>query len=110
MTKNYAIGIDLGTSTSEICVYRNNESFPIPDPVTKLAIIPSIVAINKKGELLVGENARSWVDVSGHGVREIKRKMGTGETVKLLDKEYRPEEVSALILRQLKENAEEALG
>ncbi|MBW4632465.1 MAG: Hsp70 family protein [Iphinoe sp. HA4291-MV1] len=110
MTKNYAIGIDLGTSTSEICVYRNNESFMIPDPVTKLAIIPSIVAINKKGELLVGENARSWVDVSGCGVREIKRKMGTGETVKLLDKEYRPEEISALILRKLKENAEEALG
>lgn len=110
MIKNYAIGIDLGTSTSEICVYRNNESFPIPDPVTKLAIIPSIVALNKKGEILVGENARSWVDVSGHGVREVKRKMGTGETVKLLDKEYRPEEISALILRKLKENAEEALG
>ncbi|QDL11400.1 molecular chaperone DnaK [Brasilonema octagenarum UFV-E1] len=110
MTKNYAIGIDLGTSTSEICVYRNNESFPIPDPVTKMAIIPSIVAINKKGEILVGENARSWVDVSNRGSREIKRKMGTGETIKLLEKEYRPEEISALILRQLKENAEVALG
>ncbi|NMG11162.1 Hsp70 family protein [Brasilonema sp. UFV-L1] len=110
MTKSYAIGIDLGTSTSEICVYRNDESFPIPDPVTKLAIIPSIVAISKKGEILVGENARSWVDVSGRGVREVKRKMGTPETIKLLDKEYRPEEISALILRQLKETAEEALG
>ncbi|WP_017317531.1 Hsp70 family protein [Mastigocladopsis repens] len=110
MLKNYAIGIDLGTSTSEICVYRNNESFPIPDPATKLAIIPSIVAINKKGELLVGENARSWVDVSERGVREVKRKMGTGETVRLQDKEYRPEEISALILHKLKENAEEALG
>lgn len=108
--KDYAIGIDLGTSTSEICVYRNNESFPISDPITKLAIIPSIVAINKKGELLVGEEARSWVDVSGRGIREIKRLMGTGKTVKLLDKEYRPEEISALILRKLKENAEEALS
>jgi len=110
MTKDYAIGIDLGTSTSEICVYRNHESFAIPDPVTKLAIIPSIVAISKKGELLVGEDARSWVDVSGRGIREVKRKMGTAETVRLLDKEYRPEEISALILRKLKENAEEALG
>ncbi|MBD2770943.1 Hsp70 family protein [Iningainema tapete] len=108
--KDYAIGIDLGTSTSEICVYKNNESHPISDPITKLAIIPSIVAINKKGELLVGEDARSWVDVTGRGIREIKRKMGTGETIKLLDKEYRPEEISALILRKLKENAEEALG
>ncbi|MBR8833688.1 MAG: Hsp70 family protein [Stigonema ocellatum SAG 48.90 = DSM 106950] len=110
MAKDFAIGIDLGTSTSEICVYRNNESFPIPDPVTKLAIIPSIVAISRKGELLVGEDARSWVDVSGRGIREVKRKMGTGETVRLLDKEYRPEEISALILRKLKENSEEALG
>lgn len=110
MGNNYAIGIDLGTSTSEICVYRNNDSFPIPDPTTKLAIIPSIVAINKKGELLVGEDASSWVDVPGYGIREVKRKMGTGQTVKLLDKEYRPEEISALILRKLKENAEEALG
>lgn len=108
--KDYAIGIDLGTSTSEICVYRNHESFPISDPVTKLAIIPSIVAINKKGELLVGEDARSWVDVSGRGIREIKRKMGTGETIKLLNQEYRPEEISALILRKLKEQAEEALS
>jgi molecular chaperone DnaK len=110
MTKDYAIGIDLGTSTSEICMYRHSESFAIPDPKTKLAIMPSIVAINKKGELLVGEDARSWVDVSGRGIREVKRKMGTGESVRLLDKEYRPEEISALILRKLKENAEEALG
>lgn len=110
MPKNYAIGIDLGTSTSEICVYRNHESFAITDPGTKLAIIPSIVAINKKGELLVGEDARSWVDVHGRGIREVKRKMGTGETVTLLDKEYRPEEISALILRKLKEMGEEALG
>ena len=110
MVKDFAIGIDLGTSTSEICVYRNNESFPIYEPVTKLAFIPSIVAISRKGELLVGEEARSWVDVSGRGIREVKRKMGTGETVRLLDKEYRPEEISALILRKLKENTEEALG
>ncbi len=110
MAKDFAIGIDLGTSTSEICVYRNNESFPIAEPLTKLAIIPSIVAISRKGELLVGEDARSWVDVSGRGIREIKRKMGTGETVRLLDQEYRPEEISALILRKLKENTEEALG
>jgi molecular chaperone DnaK len=108
--KNYAIGIDLGTSTSEICVYRNDEPLPIGDPNWRSPIVPSLIAINKKGELLVGEEARGLVDVSGQGIREIKRKMGTGETIKLLDREYRPEEVSALILRKLKENAEEALG
>ncbi|MDZ8108075.1 MAG: Hsp70 family protein [Nostoc sp. DedQUE12a] len=110
MTKDFAIGIDLGTSTSEICFYRKDASEPIPDPVSKIPIIPSIVAINPKGELLVGENARSYVDLPGRGIREVKRKMGTSEKVRLQDKEYRPEEISALILRKLKENAEEALG
>ena len=110
MSKGFAIGIDLGTSTSEICVYRKGETQPIPDPSSKLAIIPSIVAMSSKGELLVGDLARSRVDLPGEGIREVKRKMGTGEKVILQDKEYRPEEISALILRKLKENAEEALG
>lgn len=110
MTKDFAIGIDLGTSTSEICVYRKGESQPIPDPSSKVPIIPSIVAINSKREPLVGENARSRVDLPGEGIREVKRKMGTGEKIVLQGNEYRPEEISALILRQLKENAQEALG
>jgi molecular chaperone DnaK len=110
MNENYAIGIDLGTSTSEICIYRNDEPFPIGDPNWRSPIVPSLVAIDRKGKLLVGEDARGLVDVSGQGIREVKRKMGTGETIKLLDREYRPEEISALILRKLKENAEEALG
>lgn len=110
MTKDFAIGIDLGTSTSEICFYRKDASEPIPDPITKMPIIPSIVAINSKGEWLVGENARSYVNLPDQGIREVKRKMGTSEKVKLKDKEYSPEEISAHILRKLKENAEEALG
>ena len=110
MAKDFAIGIDLGTSTSEICFYKKGASEPIPDPSSKIPIVPSIVAINPKGELLVGENARSYVDLQGRGIREVKRKMGTSEKVRLQDKEYRPEEISALILRKLKENAEVALG
>lgn len=110
MAEDFAIGIDLGTSTSEICIYRKGSPEPIPDPQTKASIIPSIVSINSKGELLVGENARSWVDIPGRGVREVKRKMGTSEKVRLLDKEYGPEDISASVLRKLKENAEEALG
>ena len=58
MTNDFAIGIDLGTSTSEIFVYRKDSPEPIPDPASKIPIVPSIVAINPKGELLVGENAR----------------------------------------------------
>ncbi|MGF1524572.1 MAG: Hsp70 family protein [Leptolyngbyaceae cyanobacterium] len=107
---DFAIGIDLGTSTSEICVYRNGDATPLPDPITKIPVIPSIVAVNRSKELLVGDAARGLADVVGQGVREIKRQMGTSETVQLLEQDYRPEEISALILRKLKENAEEAIG
>jgi len=112
MQDRLAIGIDLGTSTSEICVYRNGEPFVVPSPSsqTRSPIFPSLVAVNKRGELVVGEDARPYVDLPGCGVREIKRKMGSGETVALSNKQYRPEEISALILRKLRENAEESLG
>jgi molecular chaperone DnaK len=108
----FAVGIDLGTSTSEICVYRNNEPMMVPDPGarTKSPIVPSLVAVNRRGELVVGEDARPYVDLPGRGVREVKRLMGTGELVTLGDRDCRPEEISALILRRLKENAEEAVG
>lgn len=106
------IGIDLGTSTSEICVFRNDEPVPIADPssLARSPIVPSLVARNKRGELLVGEEARAWVDLPGHGVREAKRKMGTSDTFRMLDQDYRPEEVAALVLLKLKSIAEEALG
>lgn len=110
MKTDYAVGIDLGTSTSEICIYKNNESLPIPDPITKVPIIPSIVAINDRKKILVGEAARGIVDRQGYGVRESKRLMGTEKVFRLQNQEYRPEEIAALILRKLRENAEEALG
>jgi molecular chaperone DnaK len=106
----FAIGIDLGTSTSAVCVYRNGEPIPIPDPITRVPIIPSIVAVNDRGTLLVGEEARSLVDRPGYGIREVKRLMGSGEKVTLGKTTYRPEEISALILRKLKQNAEKFLN
>jgi molecular chaperone DnaK len=109
---SFAIGIDLGTSTSEICVYRNNEPYVIPDPHNpgKSPIVPSLVAVNPAGEICVGHAARQYVYKPGAGVREVKRKMGSGETVPMGGKDYRPEEISALILKKLKDVAEEALG
>ncbi|QSJ18551.1 Hsp70 family protein [Nostoc sp. UHCC 0702] len=106
MKNRIAVGIDLGTSTSVICAFQDGEPFPISDPSTKIPIIPSIVAMNRKGQVVVGDPARSFLDA----IREIKRKMGTEEMVELGGKQYRPEEISALILRKLKENAEAALG
>lgn len=104
------IGIDLGTSTSEICVFRNGVAEPIKDPATKSPIVPSLVALNRTGELVVGEDARSNIDNPGKGVREVKRKMGSGDVVLLGGKEYRPEVISGILLKKLKENAEIALG
>ncbi len=106
----YAVGIDFGTSTSEICIYRDPEPYLVPDPATKNPIVPSLVAVNTRGELLVGEEARSWVDMEGFGIREVKRKLGTGEMAVLAGKEYRPEEIASFIMRRLRENAEGLLG
>ncbi len=108
--RDFAVGIDLGTSTSEIAVYQHKEPVVIPDPYTKSPIVPSLVAIDRRGRWRVGEEARSWVDVSGHGVREVKRLMGSAQTVSIQGVSYRPEEISAIILRKLKENAETSLG
>ena len=106
-----AFGIDLGTSTSEICVYSNGQLLPISDPRTKSPVVPSIVGINKRGELVVGEDARSIADLPGRGAMEFKRLMGTGEgRVQLMEREYRPEELSALVLRRLQANAEAVMG
>lgn len=112
MSIPFAIGIDLGTSTSEVCVYRNGQTMVVPDPASpgRSPVIPSLVAVNRRGELVVGEDARPYIHLSGAGVREVKRLMGSGQTVSLGGKSLRPEEISALILRKLKLIAEEALG
>jgi molecular chaperone DnaK len=117
MPQKHAIGIDLGTSTSEICVFRPEGSgasrcYAIPDPSSPdgSPIVPSLVALNDRGELVVGEEARPWVDLPGRGVREVKRLMGSGQTVRLGGKDYRPEEIAAVILRKLRAQAEAALG
>jgi molecular chaperone DnaK len=98
----------LGTSTSEIAVFRGGEPYVVPDPGTKIPIIPSLVALDRNGRIKVGEDARVWVDTPGYGVREVKRLMGSPEKVTLLGRECRPEEISSHILKKLKEIAEEA--
>ncbi len=110
--KKYSIGIDFGTSTSEICRYEDGKAVPIPDPSSSVRspIVPSIVAINRHGELIVGEAARTIVDRKDHGIREIKRLFGTGDSVVLGEKTYRPEQIASLILKHLKQNAELALS
>lgn len=110
--KQYAIGIDLGTSTSEICLFSEGKSTPVGDPSSssRSPIMPSLVGLTGRGEMKVGWGARNYQGSDWNIAREVKRLMGSGEMVQLADKQYRPEEISAVILKQLKQNAESAYG
>lgn len=106
------IGIDLGTSTSEICFFEDGQAHPIQDPQSpyKSPIVPSIVAVDRHGKLRVGNAALAYTNKKGSFVREVKRLMGSEQEVSLGGKSYRPEEISAQILLYMKSMAEERLG
>lgn len=102
------VGIDLGTTNSEIAAFLNGE-VQVLGPGNK--ILPSVVGFSPSGELLVGETARNQLAVyPERTVRSIKRKMGSEEKVTLGDQTFTPPEISALILRELAEWAQRSLG
>lgn len=111
MNQPVAFGIDFGTSTSEIAYFTDGTPRLVPDvsSSSRSPIVPSLVAIDRGDNLVVGEPARAIVDSPGSGVREVKRLLGSGKTVNLRGVDYRPEELAALIIRKLKCNAELAL-
>ena len=100
------VGIDLGTTNSEIAVVRDGRVEVIP--VSGVArILPSVVGIGDDGALLVGEAARNQHAVHPERtVRSIKRRMGEETRVALAGKDYAPQEISAMILRRLKDLAQ----
>src|SRR5499427_9357864 len=103
------VGIDLGTTNSEIALVRDGHPFVFEDNGDP--ILPSFVGLSEDGRLLVGAAAKNqWVLAPERTVKSIKRKMGQDVKVKLGDQEFRPQEISAMILRKLKERAERALG
>ena len=102
------IGIDLGTTNSCVAVLEAGEAKVIPNPEGNRTT-PSIVAF-KKGEKLVGDVAKRQAETNPNTVRSIKRLMGTKEKVELEGKKYSPEEISAMILTDLKNSAESYLG
>src|SRR3989338_1667386 len=109
------IGIDLGTSNSAASVLEGGKPAIIPSAegttVGGGKAFPSYVAMTKDGELLVGEPARRQAVTNPEGtVYAVKRKMGTKDKVKMLDKEYTPEQISAFILQKIKKDAERFLG
>lgn len=103
------IGIDLGTTNSAVAVLEGGKS-TIISSAEGGRTVPSIVSI-KGDEIIVGEVAkRQAVANPRHTIRSVKRLMGTNKTVEVDGKKYKPEEVSAMILRKLKKDAEDYLG
>ncbi len=105
-----AVGIDLGTTNSVVAVLEGGEPTVIPN-AEGARTTPSVVAFTKNGEVLVGEVAkRQAVTNVDRTIRSVKRHMGTDWTVKIDDKSYRPQQISAFILQKLKRDAEAYLG
>ncbi|WP_081895104.1 molecular chaperone DnaK [Mesoaciditoga lauensis] len=108
--KEYVIGIDLGTTNSEVAVIKDGKPEVIQNAEGN-RLTPSVVAFTKSGEILVGEPAKRQAILNAERtVRSIKRHMGSDYKVKIDNKEYTPQEISAFILRKLKKDAEAALG
>ncbi|SEN03989.1 molecular chaperone DnaK [Lihuaxuella thermophila] len=104
------IGIDLGTTNSCVAYMEGNEAVVIPNAEGGRTT-PSVVGFSKTGERLVGEAAkRQAITNPEKTIISIKRYMGTSHKVKIDDKEYTPQEISAMILQKLKADAEAYLG
>jgi molecular chaperone DnaK len=105
-----AVGIDLGTTNSVVAVLEGGEPTVIAN-AEGFRTTPSVVAFTKDGEVLVGETAkRQAVTNVDRTISSVKRHMGTDWTVKIDDKAYTPQEISARILAKLKRDAEQYLG
>ena len=104
------IGIDLGTTTSEIAYIENGKAKIIPDCFGN-RIVPSVVGKKEDNTIIVGQVAYNQLIPSpDKTVAEVKRLMGSDTKVKMGDKEYMPHEISSFILRELRKYAEDYLG
>ncbi len=104
------IGIDLGTTNSCVAVFEGGEPIVITNP-EGARTTPSVVAFTKTGERLIGQVAkRQAVTNPDKTISSIKRDMGSDVKVKIDDKQYTPQEISAMILQKLKADAEAYLG
>lgn len=108
MAKEIILGIDLGTTNSVVSIIEGKEP-KVLENLNGKRTTPSVVSF-KNGEVIVGEVAKRQLETNPNTVASIKRLMGTQKLTKLNDKEYKPEEISALILEHLKEYAEKKIG
>ncbi|MCU0631485.1 MAG: molecular chaperone DnaK [Methanolinea sp.] len=110
MAKEKILGIDLGTTFSCMAIMEAGKPIVIPNAEGQRTT-PSVVAFTKDGERLVGSLAkRQAVTNPGRTIQSIKRKMGSTEKVRIDDKSYTPQEISAMILQKMKADAEAYLG
>ena len=104
------IGIDLGTTNSCVAVIEGGEPVVIPN-AEGARTTPSVVAFKKDGERIVGRVAKQQaVSNPERTISSIKREMGTTHKVSIDGKDYTPQEISAMILQKLKQDAEAYLG
>ncbi len=104
------IGIDLGTTNSCVAVFEGGEPIVITNP-EGARTTPSVVGFSKNGERLIGQVAkRQSITNPDRTIMSIKREMGTSYKVAIDDKNYTPQEISAMILQKLKSDAEAYLG
>ena len=104
------IGIDLGTTNSCVAIMEGGEAVVIPNP-EGARTTPSVVGFTKDGERLVGQTAkRQAVANANRTVASIKRHMGSDYRVKVDDKAFSPQEISAMMLSKLKQDAEAYIG
>ena len=103
------IGIDLGTTNSEVAIIRDGQVVVIEENHQKM--FPSVVGIGDTGDVLVGEAAKNqYVLYPERTVKSIKRQMGEDVEIGMADHSFTPQEISALILKHLKAAAENYLG
>ncbi|WP_406616974.1 molecular chaperone DnaK [Mycoplasmopsis adleri] len=108
MAKEIILGIDLGTTNSVVSIVDNGTPVVLENLNGKRTT-PSVVSF-KDGEIIVGDNAKNQIETNPDTVASIKRLMGTSKTVHVNGKDYKPEEISAIILEHLKNYAEEKIG
>ncbi len=104
------VGIDLGTTNSLVACFTENGPRIIPNRLGK-HLTPSVVSVDEEGNVYVGETARERMSLYPASVAQtFKRSMGTERTYNLSGHVFKPEELSSMVLRALKEDAEAYLG
>lgn len=104
------IGIDLGTTNSLVAVWDGEAARLVPNALGSL-LTPSVVGLDNDGQLIVGDIARERLQTHPQLTTALfKRQMGSAQDTRLGERSFRPEELSALVLRSLKEDVERAYG